>query len=263
MKKTFLYLMSAALLSTTLSSCLGNSESTYENQNEFSIVKIDDNSGAKYALTASNLYVNSDDINKYDQGDVLLLNYKVNFDNYLTEYILKADYAAPAGENSTFRNASQKTVQIGDVDLSSDNNPNAFTSLGLTGVGHTTAGSLAFLNRWLFIYQAKIADGQAMSLDLFFDINKQYDESGNDLPENTYILDAKLNITGTPNTGAESTNKENRTVFNLTNIKHQLTPDVVDEDGVVVKIRFRYYKSDNSEKPTYTPDAAALVYIKE
>jgi|GEM_PF-2676434 len=253
MKKVFLYLLTTIMSITTFSSCLGDNESTSSQDNAYCII------GSEGGINYAKLYylelTNKDRFKDYESGDVMLLNYKINYSSIITipgtsTQIFEAEYAAPSSENYVFKKSEHLNVNYGNVDLESKN-PNIFTSFSLEGNGHRA--SKYFSDRWLINYQAKYTKEQTATIELFYDEEQQFDADGKELPENTYIVDVKLNISGTPNSSSEATNKEQYVVANMNRLRTTLHPaEINDENITYVKILFRYFKENTNGSPTLT-----------
>lgn len=265
MKKTFLYLLTTVMSISLLTSCLGDNESTSAQQNAYGVI------GKEGTTTYAKLWyleLTSESLNEYNTGDVVFLDYEINHGNYTTlpssnMMVFNAVYARPTSENLVFRSSEHLTVNETSADLNPENK-DALTSIGLEGLGHRS--SKYFMDRWLINYQAKYTREQTASIELIYDAQKQVDERGEPLPENTYIIDVRLNITGTPNTGSESTNKENRVVANFSRLRSLLAPREIADNGTLVNIRLRYFKEDaNTNIPvlTLTETMGYLDYPKE
>lgn len=265
MKKTFLYLLTVIMSITVLSSCLGDNDSYSSGTGTYAVVVSEE--GTTYARTIIG-GMSSTTIDSYKPGDVLLVNYEINHSNYKTlpsgTPVFIAEYATPTNENTEFKTEDQILVKTQSVDLDLENQP-GIKSITLGG-GHHSWLSKYFMDRWLFLFQAELTKDQTMSIDLFYDENQQYDEKGEALPENTYIIDVRLNITGTPNTGSEATNREQYAVANLSQLRHILSPQSVDENGALVNIRLRYFKKENNNTSsvlTLTSTVGNLDYYEE
>ncbi|MDU1906093.1 MAG: hypothetical protein E6772_15080 [Dysgonomonas sp.] len=253
MKKAFLYLLTAIMSITTFSSCLGDNESTSSQDNAYCIIASE--GGMNYAKLFYLELTNEDQFKEYESGDVMFINYKINYSSFITipgttTQIFKADYAAPTSENYVFRRSEHLNVNYEPVNLEPEN-PNAFTSFRLEGNGHLA--SKYFSDRWLIYHQAKYTKEQTATIELFYDEDQQFDADGKELPENTHIIDVKLNISGTPNSSSEATNKEQYVVVDMSRLRTTFYPVEIDEEkGTLVKIIFRYFKENTSGSPTLT-----------
>lgn len=260
MKKTSFYLFSMLLLMGGLTSCLGDTKSSVEGNGAFAVIDIVDGNTkvANLAIGSTIMMLSSPDISSLDKGDVVLLNYKFDPNNYLNSLgVIKADYAAPTSNDNIFRNSDQISV----ITEKTDTLPAANKIFKSVGMPPIYSPYTYFLDKWMFSYSADVAKGQNIGLQLIYDNDpsKQVDNRGKALPENTYVIDLKLVISGGTNSNAQTITKENRTVVNFSSFR-DLVRSPKDQN---VSIWLRYYQNGDKDRPTYRLISNALLFEKK
>lgn len=261
MKKTFFLLMACLTFSTFLTSCLDDSENVMQGNNKFAIIKQTNGyTMASIAVDGFGFLLNSKDIEAYNAGDAMFINYKFGL-NFIGETgIIRADIATPTSSADIFPVNSQIVPKIGIADTTITNNPNVIKSISTP----IFSANNFYLDRWLFSYSADIVDGQRMNLEFTYDDTKQKDENGESLPSGSYIIDIRLNKTGTVNPGAATLTKEGKTVANFEQLRNKFQPTFGENDNQkTIILWFRYFKTvDGKQKLTYVKNAGAISYEK-
>lgn len=257
MKKTFLYMCVAAVLSVAFSSCLGDNETTTSAAKTFSVIKQSD-AGVLYAViyVGGVAYITGDGLTDVQAGDAALISYKVNLNNVSGSGIAKADYIAV---NEVYPVASQKDIKDQPMDTLVNNNPFKAVSLSVPDQ------YMVFSNRWLFQFAAEVAGDQDFDVILSYDKDSQKDNAGNALAENTVIVDITLKKTGVAVEGATAKTKEKSVVVDFTSFRGKHTPETIATDGTVLKIWFRYIyvnPSTNKKELNYWQPGVGLGYWK-
>ena len=263
MRKTFLYVCAVAMLAIILPSCLGDNESTYQGTREFGVINIADN-GVKYAAVGSGLnrgmYITWDGVSEYSKGDAVLLTYKVNSSNVVTENLLMAEYASVA-QGEWFPVADQKNINIQDADTTKQVNSAFFKTFNL----NKYSSNNFFSDKWLFNYTAGLRDGEVLTVKFYYDETKQVQKNQTDLPENAAIVDVVLTKSGTA-VGTTTKTEDKMIVADMTSLRTALRPASLDAD-VTKNIWFRIMKEDSKVEAggytlTYIQNAGYLLYSK-
>ncbi|MEN9919029.1 MAG: hypothetical protein RL662_1465 [Bacteroidota bacterium] len=251
MKQVFLYVLAITLLGTTLTSCLGDTKSSYEGTSEFGVIKISED-GVKYLIPQSGVPLTWNGISKYNAGDAMLASYKVS---NLQSGILNAEYVSPIEE---FPLGNHRQISRSTVDTTVTGNPDRFKAF----TTRFYSGNSTFSDKWLFRYSVSVKEGQTSNVQFYYDDSKQKDQNGANLPQNTAIVDVRLDITGTPNSGAQAVTKENNIVVDFRLLRNWLRPSNLDEDPVV-RIWLRYHTESNKDRPYWASNAGGFVYSKD
>lgn len=264
MKKIFNSLFISAALTVGLTSCLGSDNgSSYTEGDAFGVVRVVDNH--KVAALSSGYIISGGQIDSYSVGDAFIVSYKVDFNNWLTNNILKADYAT-ISEKNVYLNADQKVVKglKENVTVAAPNTNNVFLTI-TTPMG---SGYDFLENRWLISFSAKVKSDQNISFDLYYDKDNQKPDTGI-LPENAIILDAVLIKSVSDLATQELVTKSASLVVNLTSLraenikKMENASQVSDKNTTVVWLRYPKLKANNEPGNEYIKDAFKIFYYKQ
>ncbi len=244
MKKTFVGLLSAAVVGLLLPSCLGDGgESSYEGTREFGVVSVSE--GLTQASMASGIIITGGDIDNYSSGDVVLASFKVNTANYINSTTIRVDYATVDDETDAFVNSSQKSVIVGDYTYEA-NEDNSFT--GVTAqYGYSTE---FFMNRWLISVSATLQkDVSITGINLYYNKDDQTPSDGSTLPDDAIILDVELLKTTSASGTTETSSKTQSVAVNLTTLRDLNIKGMEDSSSTqTMKIWLRYPKYTTSTK---------------
>ncbi|SHE84343.1 delta endotoxin C-terminal domain-containing protein [Dysgonomonas macrotermitis] len=246
MKKAFMSLFAAIALGTLLPSCLGDGgDSTYSGEREFAVVtrNATDNTIIEAKLS-SGIRITGGDITSCSPGDAILVTYKVNFNNYIDETTIRADYATIAS-GDRFLSASQKRI-VESPFTQTPTEDNSFTGI------NNPSGSYDqyFLDRWITTIGAQVQSDQNISFELYYNEDNQGLENtelaGQTLPDNTIILDAKL-VKSVSDTQGSKTAKTQILVADLTTLR-ALNPLKITgtTSGTDMNIWLRYPKYNSN-----------------
>jgi len=254
MKKTFLYLFTAFILATVMTSCLGDTSATMGREGNFVIIRNEE--GKVQAWTEAGIAVTFDGINSYGVNDILIADFEVDMGNMSSPGIYDAKPFTP---RETYEAREHLPVNNAVADTLAESNPFKFNVLNV----RKFSGNEYFKDRWLFHAESSFREGQYINPQFIYDKDKQVDNKGNALPENNYIIDVKLNLGGTPNPGASESNKQKDFVVDFSNFRNQIKSDIkLGETEVVVKIWFRFYKNTDTTKPTYDQNMGGFIFPK-
>jgi len=259
MKKTLLKLtLSVFALSAvvfSLSSCLGDSDSSYELSNDF--VYINTSDIYTYAVnTSGNMMVTGDAIRAMTKGDCAIISYKINTGNANAAGIFEAENLQVIEK---FFNRDQATIERLSVPSVIENPVYPKT----LSVSKATSGNYMG-DRWLFSISYDDENDSKFVPQFYYDESNQIEiVNGEEVDitekKNQVILDVrftKKNI----NTSDQKTAKTESFVANLHDLKRMFTnldysaSDAVEYEAgkkaVPVYVKFRYYKP-GEENPTY------------
>lgn len=251
MRKTCLGLFSAAILGLSLSSCLGDGgEQSITSQNEFGVIKVVSESGVSVtaATMARGVNITGGDITGYSAGDVVLVSYKANLNDFINSTTIKAEYATIDASSGVFKVANQVSVTEGSV---GDNTPSASTAFtGFTSKYGNSAQT--FSNRWLVSVSANIRkDQEIRGIELYYDENDQTLPAnlGLTLPEDAIVLDVKLLKTTPTSESTDAAVKSKDIAVDLTSLR-RLNPKQMSETatGKTLYIWLRYPKYTTSDQ---------------
>lgn len=264
MKKSFLFAFAALLTGAILPSCLGETDSSYEGRGQFAVVDVVGSTPiVRFVLGNSGVIAmsNTGELAGYSAGDALFLDYKLNLNNVTSDGIYIADYLSISDEN-VYRVNEQKLVQTRVKDLALADGEVMFKTFPLSPI---YSSNDFFLDRWAFSYTYSLKEGQSLDTDFYYDPEKQTDNNGEAVPEDTYIIDVRLRLLGTPNNpSAEGKTTEKYVIVNFSYLRSILRPEIIDTNGTVKKLRFRYYKEgDTDGTPTISADAGSLLYTQD
>lgn len=251
MRKTCIGLLSAVILGLSLSSCLGDGgEQSITSQNEFGVVRVlsEDGVSVTAAAMARGIYITGGDINNYSSGDVVLVTYKANLNNFINSTTIKVDYANIDDSEGVFKVANQVSVTEGAVGENASSASTAFT--GITAQYGNSA--LTFSNRWLISVSANIRKDQDIrGIELYYDKDDQVlaDSLGLTLPDDAIVLDVKLLKTTPTSESTETAVKSKNIAVNLTSLR-TLNPKQMTETatGKTLYIWLRYPKYSTSDQ---------------
>lgn len=219
MKKTFISLFSIAVLGLSLPSCLGDGgEQSYEVNREFGVIGTgltSTNVPITQASMSNGLIITGGDVSNYSSGDVVLVTYKANLNNFISSTTVQVDYAN-IEDDDVFKVANQKSVHIEE----SVGNNDATAETSFTGIttqyGHR---SEFFSNRWLVSVSANLKKDQEITgIELYYDKEKQTLTDGT-LPDDAIILDVKLLKTASTSGTTETSVKSKSVALNLTSLR--------------------------------------------
>lgn len=238
MKKTFFYLFSALLLATTLTSCLGDNESYFEST-DYGVIR--EQNGSKVLnmlVNGYNIYIlSAPNLANYANGDLVRASYKINFDNANNAGIITADYIT-IQDNNVYPVAEQQEVIIGEAPASLENNKLRSFNMPIRIINSYLE------NKTLFSYSYALKKGEEMNGLSFY-----YDESNQaDAPADTYIIDVRLNVSGTATT-TEGTLTEGATAADFSQFKELKKPGTIPTEGTSITLWFRFFQ-DNASTPT-------------
>lgn len=265
MRKIFLGVFAVVISTLFLSSCLGDGNgTTYQGTRDFGVINI--SNGTKYAALGSGMggiYVTWDGINTYNAGDAVLLTYKVDASNLVAgnNSIMIADYATVA-EGESFTDANQKRVFIQEIDTVSNAKTAFFKGFQLNKFSSNTF----FSDRWLVDYTAGRKDGDALSINFYYDETKQTLNNGAALPANTVIVDVVLTKSNTAPEGASIVTDSNKMlVVNMSGLRANIHPSTT-ASAVAIGIWFRLKKENTKVSSgyewAYLQNAGTLLYDK-
>lgn len=251
MRKTCLGLFLAAILGLSLSSCLGDGgEQSITSQNEFGVIKVVSESGVSVtaATMARGVNITGGDITGYSAGDVVLVSYKANLNDFINSTTIKAEYATIDASSGVFKVANQVSVTEGSV---GDNTPSASTAFtGFTSKYGNSAET--FSNRWLVSVSANIRkDQEIRGIELYYDENDQTLPAnlGLTLPEDAIVLDVKLLKTTPTSESTDTAVKSKDIAVNLTSLR-DANPKQMSKTatGKTLYIWLRYPKYTTSDQ---------------
>lgn len=247
-KKLFKLTLSAFAMLTlvfSFSSCLGDSDTTYERSNEF--VYIDQASSVGlYSISADGIYATSDAIKALSKGDCAIINYKFNTNQTSSGVFL--------AENTQIVEQFPATSQPSISPVSPPTLENQLYAKSLK-IYKQFVGQDYMGNRWPFVISYNEEGDSGFRPYFYFDANNQFETntSGDEveLGANQVIIDVRF-TKDTPGTGTPQA-KEEKFVANLSNLKVYYTSanglDYTASDGgtdgagnryVPVTIKFRY-----------------------
>jgi len=235
MKKLASKLMLALICVASLSSCLGDSESSYEGQNEFAFIKSSEY--GKYAVTKM-AYVQHEDIADLSAGDCVIASYKLNLDNVTSSGYYQANYF---DISQTFSRDSQ----IKAIDAETDTVPvlqNAFT---VVNVAAYNPYQINFGDRWLMLFTFKALENEPNPTITFeYDSEMQVELDGTNVKDKSEkIVDIRLKRNMQGGTGSEKS-KSMYAVVDFSYLRNLFESDMSSDD--VVYPRFRYHKLNSA-----------------
>lgn len=245
MKKTFVSLLSVAVLGMLLPSCLGDGgDQSYEVQREFGVINIGEVNQipTTQAAMSNGLTITGGDISNYSTGDIVLITYKASLNNFVSPTTIQTDYAV-INEDDVFKSANQKSVIEKPVENNTPSAETAFTTISIQA-GHP---SEFFLNRWLIGVSANLKKDQEIAgVELYYDENKQTLDNMT-LPDDAIILDVKLLKTASTGGSTETATKSKLVPLNLTSLR-SLDPKNMENPSTekITYIWLRYPKYDSS-----------------
>lgn len=248
-KKLFKLTLSAFAMLTlvfSFSSCLGDSDTTYERTNEF--VYIDQASSVGlYSISADLIYATSDAIKALSQGDCAIINYKFNTSQTSNGVFLAENTQVV----ERFPSASQPSISpVSPPTMENRVYPSSL-KIYRQFVGQEYMG-----NRWPFVISYTEEGSSGFRPYFYYDASNQFETntSGDEveLGANQVIIDVRFTKEN-PGTGTSTQAKEEKFVANLSNLKlYYTTSNGLDysasgggTDGagnryVPVTIKFRY-----------------------
>ena len=267
MKKRILNLLIAATLSViTLSSCLGDMESSISGSGEYALIAEDSSTGSKYVIAPSassyRCVFNFPGIEAFRQGDVIkLASYKVNLDKTPASYIYTAENVIL--DNEVYLVANQNPVKFENATAETDT-INLFTdNIKLI----STLGDGTFGDRWIISYKCRLKDGERAKINVMLDTNNQ-DESD----KSTYTLDIRLEKTSIPSDDETVKDEFHTAVLDLTNLRRYLEGKLGDIDenpnypgykAFKIKLRTYLLTTTNTPHPSTNVSASLFFYINE
>lgn len=247
--------MSALMLS--FSSCLGDSDSSFELSNNFVYITSDDI--RQYAINTNQIMVSSESLrNRLSVGDCAIISFKVN-----TGSASSGIYEA---ENLQITDEFHKIDQATISPMAPDPTPQYPVFPKTLKINSATPGDFMG-DRWLFSINYEDENDSKFVPEFYYDDNNQFETSGEGeqvaLKANQVIIDVRF-VKKNLNTGSK-TNKTESFVANLSGLKtyysskvdYQADDAVEYEAGlkaVPVYIKFRYY-TDPTKDPVYLGSA--------
>lgn len=252
MKKTFFYLLTTLLLGSTLSSCLGDTESSFESMDYGVISDISGTKTLNVLVNGYNIYyLSSPSISNYNTGDILRANYKINLNNVNSSGVISADYIT-VSEGSVYPNSEQEVVKNESV-------PESLNQYKLKSLNVPIRIVNTYLrNKMLFTYTYSKKTGESIDGLVFYYDKDNQEDAGK--VENTYIIDVRLKVDGTA-IGTEGTTTEGGTGADFSAFKNSVKPATIGSEGTSVSLWFRYYQ-ENSTTPTLLK-TGSIFYNKE
>lgn len=251
-------LFKASLILSTItllfSSCLGDTDSTYEASNDFVYVNTNPSDGVVYAslYAYAGLFATSPEIANLRPGNCYSLSYKLTTNNTQGAYYIAELTAAPVpipqSNGVLFLNEGET--------LPSQQNEIYPTSLG---VSKGYPGEFLFEDRWLCSAKFKKALNDEISIMLYYDPNNQFEDLKKEKPvgANKMIFDLVL-VRNYPST-QEQTVQDYAFVSNMSGMRSYVediimgavtpsnpTIEMAEQDEVYVQYRFRY-KQDSAD----------------
>lgn len=261
MKKRLLKLtlsMSAILtLISSFSSCLGDSDSSFELSNNFVYIASDDI--REYAINTNQIMVSSEGLrSKLSAGDCAIISFKVNTGS-ASSGIYEAENLQIVDE---FYRMDQATVNP----MAPNPSPMYPVYPKTLKINSATPGDFMG-DRWLFAINYEDESDSKFVPEFYYDANNQFETVSGEseqvaLKANQVILDVRF-VKKNYNTGSKS-DKTESFVANLSGLKTYYTKvdynaaDAVEYDSglkaVPVYIKFRYY-TDPTKDPVYLGSA--------
>ena len=248
-KLSLLILLSSVLL---LSSCLDMSRGSWMGKEEYSYIVKDEKTSTIYARTASGHWITSEKISTLTPGTTARISYQINFDE--AEEILTGEknnvsiWKATLGAEPIILN--QTRLYVTDA-------PDAPVVNFETLTEPLFIENDYFGDNWLFPYIVKMKKGQTSHVSFYkaneIDPNEQ---SGYKVE---VIIDVRVEITGTPEAGAEDKLVGDEIVVNLSDLRYMYANNT-DSSGKI-DLKFRYYRSDKDDK--YTTNRDYAMYIEQ
>ncbi|GAB6008202.1 hypothetical protein FACS1894179_05580 [Bacteroidia bacterium] len=237
MKKSLFKLILGVFATVMLfSSCLGDGNSSFENQT-FAYITTKD--GVQCAAMDGN-YFTSPLIKTLTPGRCYILGYRTNWEAVSGNILLAEDIAQPIALTTTYGRVSSPTVE-------NTFNPSAFQP-------EIAVYSDYLGNNCSFIYIAKLKEKDTPRAHCFYDVNRQYemiDGVRQDVGKNQIIIDVRFDyISGAD---GSSVNASWRSVSDLSEIKRWYKQNSenydpsVSGDFVKVDVKFRYNQLQSNE----------------
>jgi len=247
MKKTFIYLFSVFAAGIGFTSCLGDTESTTSGSS-FAVIQQGEDM-TSYASLGGGLNVRWSGIDsKYNTGDALYMSYTVDLNQYGGIYNTGSESIQ---ELEYYPYQNQLRINVGDnsSDTIAANNPYKFEALTLRAY---SPYEFHYKDKYLFLVKAKIKDGQTMVPVFSYDTAEGMDHTstGAALPENTIIIDVRLEVIGEGNPGVTETTKEQSFVVNFGNLRKFIFQNST-ENMQPCAFWLRYYNTQSTTRPYY------------
>ena len=235
----------------SFSSCLGDSDSSYELNNNFVYVNTSDL--YTYGVNSGQMAVSSEGIRSMNKGDCAIVSFKVSTSSGGSSGIFEAEEMTISQK---FYSRDQASVVPAAVPDPTENTVYVKTLGFSDGTAYNFMG-----DRWLFNVTYEAERTAEFLPQFFYDANNQIETVGGEeveLKPNQVILD--VNFTKNAVSG-EKEQKSEYFVGNLHGLKNYYRADYTTTDAEVydsstgrkavpVYIKFRYYKP-GEETPTY------------
>ena len=234
LKVTFLLSVFAIIFS----SCLGDGDNKIEVTKDFIYIDRDEyyNNFALPASVGQYCSTSGTPLASLSYGDCAFAGYKI-IGNQTGSY----PQLQEVNLIKTFSVGDQPNVSIGSMPEGDLEYEIKISSLkvDLWSVGNMIG------DRWLFISNCKLADGEKLTAEFYFDESRQKDENGNSLPKNRAIIDIRFKKIN-PAT-EEGTNKPYEMVANFTDLRNALKDriDFENQNVAYYRLKFRYRKIEN------------------
>lgn len=258
-KNLFKVSLILSTISLLFSSCLGDTDSTYEASNDFTYVKRNSSDGVVYAslFAYAGLFATSPAIADLNPGSCYFMSYKLSTSNTQGAY-----YVAELVANPVPIPQSQGVLVLNEGEsLPSQQNEIYPTSLA---VSKGAPGEFLFEDRWLCSAKFKKALNDEISIKLYFDPNNQFEDLEKTKPvgANKMILDIAL-VKNYPST-QEETVQDYSFVANMSGMRSYIeniimgsvttskpTIEMSEQDEAYVQYRFRYKKESSNVAEGY------------
>lgn len=254
--KASLLLSSFALL---FSSCLGDTDSTYEATNDFAYVRTNPEDGVRYATLFAylGLFTTSTEIQGLKDGSCYFLSYKLSTANMHGNY-----FAAELNANPIPIPQSDRVLILEEGELVPTQQNEIYPSV--LGISKGSPVGSMFEDRWLCSAKFKKALNDEISIKLYFDPSNQFEDLEKTKPvgANKMILDIVL-VKNYPST-QEETVQDYSFVANMSDMRSYIedlikggvtasvpSVELSEQNEAMVQYRFRYKKESEKAAEGY------------
>jgi len=249
MKKTISMLMVALASIVLLTSCLGDSENSYEGT-VFVFIKKD----KSYNLYAQSIYggLYHENVSTLSEGDCAFVNMKILTDNKTSSggyYAEKFDITV----KYPYANQVVPVIQKNSVDTTAlESNKLAFINFNANSSGTYNAvyDDDPFGRRRTMDFTCKMGpDEVSPKIELYYDSEAQYDLYGKPIADNERIIDIRMRRIGDEVSEDNQTSKQVSVAVNYQAL-HPILESFKDDEKAVY-LRFRYHAYKNTDGSRY------------
>lgn len=247
-KKILKNVIAIAFIGILFTSCLGDGNTKLSREKDFVYIDVNEENGRKYGRTLETVFFYSPEIDeKLQQGDCVLMNYRINSDNMTSDNLFNAENVTFESED-IFRFENGKQIRAsyranGDTTLVETDEIFIDNSMNLMNYYYATTPY--FADKWLFtFYYYQLEDERTEpELQVWYNSNLQ----GENLPSNERIIDFKL-VKTQPGTGTKRTVKRIQRVVDFSVLRQYFNQYIGEDRVMYLRFRYRRYNDSNYDK---------------